>query len=712
MTKVPTPFATRLLAVWLSLRTRWLYGLFLYAFAIGMSGFALEIVRQRDQPPRLVHVLSFASGLKPNYTVGVRNVTSNDVAPVAARSLTAYTPLSDWRTSDQIATLPNLESVEMFTPASGDDLAWLATQPKLSSQSLLMTQNLLAVDLSRLSASQSLRHLRVLEAAGYRTEDAVAWPPNLEVLDLMGAHELPVRRLEELSRLPKLHTLAVRLNPRHPSSKLPEDAIAALTSFPALRNLYLLEMSHLYPDLASEAQRALPGLRVRPSTYDANRVSRLTAMCLVVSVWAAAVAVMLSPQFVAPQSLLLPGYRAPHVWMAVLILATGLAVVIGLLLVAGTDLLTALGLCGGTLTFVGLMIAFLGRIEPGLPGFTQPLMALPVFVFTVPVLMGFLWLSPGEVDWFLRGEKPWLSETLLVTGLVLTWDSGRWLTSLYRGVETAGRGGCPMAMLDFGGWKTWSLTINQSKRPSSWRYLLTGSEQRFDAVTSEPLHRAADRRRLWDAGTEITSRRAGLFMVLVSLVVFAGIFAWGNFVSGVEFEPEMLVGGLAYAAVMTIYLPAMFTYGRLPFFPMEVLRPVSRADWVADWFTMTAYDLLTPMAASVVASVLAAWLKQSSLPAIPYWPPICLLFCGVWLSIWGAELWLLTYRWAGIAVVVALLNMAGGMFAMSVSSSRFGWEAWMNSLPGVWTFAVASVLLGGCLLLGARRRWLTWELGA
>ncbi|HUQ69034.1 MAG TPA: hypothetical protein VM165_05900, partial [Planctomycetaceae bacterium] len=538
MVDVPTPFRTRLAAVWLSLRTRWLYVLFLAVFTIGTAGFAWELDRQRDQPPRLVHVLSFASGLKPNYAVGDRSRAGNDVQPLAARSLTAYTPLSDWRTTDQIATLPNLESVEMFALVNGDDVAWLAEQPNLSSLSLLMTQDLSADELSRLSASPSLRHLRVLEAAGYRTEDAVAWPPNLEVLDLMGAHELSVRRLGELSRLPKLHTLAVRLNPKHPSSKLPEEAIAALKSFPALRTLYLLEMPHLYPDLASEAQRALPGLRVRPSTYDANRVSRLTAMCLMVSLWGTAVAVMLSPQFVAPQSLLLPSYRAPHVGMAGIVLSTGLAVVISLLLLAGTDLLTALGLCGGTLTFVKLMIAFLSRIEPGLPGFTQPFMALPVFVFTVPMLMGLLWLSPGEVDWFLCGEKPWLSATLLVTGLVLAWDSGRWLTSLYRGVEAAGRGGCPMAMLDFEGWKVWSLTASRVKQPSNWQHFLTGSEQRFDAVTSEPLHTARDRRRMWDVGTEITARRAGLFVVLPGLAVLGGIFAVVNYVNGVEFEPE------------------------------------------------------------------------------------------------------------------------------------------------------------------------------
>jgi hypothetical protein len=709
-----TPLSTRLAAVWLSLRTRWLYLLLVAAFVCMVVGFGLELDRQRSHPPRLQNVLSSGQYLRPHIQLLSPTALSNDATLDEARSISAYAELTEWRASLQNATLPKLEAVTLIA-SRPDDLAWLALQPKLSTLKLMTIDKLSAADLSVLSEARGLRRLSVVDDVTYRTAEAIAWPPNLEVVDLSTSHGLTVQRLRELSQLPRLHTLSIRLQPVDQSSQLPDDVVAALRSFPALRRLYLLEMPTVYPELIHEAQRALPGIAVRPATYDEVRVSRLTGLVLLLSAWTALVGVMLSPQFVIAPSVLLPGYRRPHVLAATVVFLVGLAVTLGLMSFAGGNLLASVGLCGGALTFIGLMVLWMRRIDPGTPGFTQPFLAFPVFVFTVPLLQLMIWAMPGEMDWFLRGEQPGWAAALTLSGVLLTLDAGRWLTSLHRRVEAHGRGGCPLSAGDFEGWKVWALTAQQHRQPTSgWWDWYTGAERRLAAAIEHPATDAAGRRRLWRAGFQIGSLRGTTFATISILIFLGGLTVFNIlFVGEHPLRPGTLIAaGLGYAAFFAIYMPLIFLTQRQPCFPLELLRPVTRTDWVRDWFVVSAVDVSPGLVLAALALAVAWWQGLAPVPPPAHWPPIAALFLGGWVALWSGGLWLMTYRWAAIGLVV-LLSMAGSfLFALGVTSQRFVAYAWATSLAVTWTLAMTLLLLAAGLFFGARHRWQTREFAA
>jgi hypothetical protein len=389
-----------------------------------------------------------------------------------------------------------------------------------------------------------------------------------------------------------------------------------------------------------------------------------------------------------------------------------LGAVIGLLRYAGLDWLTAGGLCGGALAICGLLSALMRRIDPGVPGFTQPFLAFPVFVFVWPVVLAILWWSSGEFDWFLRGEWPGLSAGLILIGGLLTADMAGWLTTLARRVEEFGKGGCPLGM-DFQAWQVWAMTAAEHRKQQEWQFWLTGLDQRLNALaTGAPLD-GRSRRRLWEAGSMVTPLRATLFMLAITVATFAS-FAIVAYLAGdvPNLDPKLLVGGFVYSAVMAMYLPAVYKYLRRPYYSVELLRPVSRTDWVRDWFTLSAYELTIPFGL-VVAGALVGWRLQIwPVPAAAYWLPLALLFGGSFFILWAAELWLLTYHWSAIAAAFGLAIIACVMFGLSISSNRFAFEAWLQSLQGVWTLAVGSLLLGAGLAYGAHRRWLRWELAA
>jgi hypothetical protein len=474
-------------------------------------------------------------------------------------------------------------------------------------------------------------------------------------------------------------------------------------------------MPSVYPDLIHEAQRVLPGVTVRPAEYDQMRVSRLTGLVLLLSAWAALVGVILSPQFVIAPSVLLPGYRRPHVLAAAVVLLVGVAVTVGLMLFAGANLLTALGLCGGALTCMGLMVLLFRRLDPGTPGFTQPFLAFPVFVFTWPVLQLLAWAMPGEMDWFLRGEQPGWAALFLVTGVLFTWDAGRWLTSLHRRVEAHGKGGCPLSAWDFEGWKLWTLAAQQYRQPTSgWWDWYTGSERRLAAAVARPATDAAGRRRLWRAGFQFGSFRGTAFATIAILGFLGGMAGFNILVLGEQPLPQgtLIVAGVGYAAFFAIYMPLIFLTQRQACFPQELLRPLSRTDWVRDWFVVSAVDVSPALAMAVLAFAVAWWQGLAPVPPPAYWLPIMTLFVAGWVTLWAGGLWLMTYRWSAVVLVLLIAMVGSFLFALGVASQALTASAWVASLTGTWTIAVVTLLLAAGLSLGARHRWLTREFAA
>jgi 1,4-dihydroxy-2-naphthoate octaprenyltransferase len=148
---------------------------------------------------------------------------------------------------------------------------------------------------------------------------------------------------------------------------------------------------------------------------------------------------------------------------------------------------------------------------------------------------------------------------------------------------------------------------------------------------------------------------------------------------------------------------------------MELLWPVSRADWVRDWFVMSASDLAIPIAL-IAAGVCGGW-WFNLWPALPpaNWLPLGVMFVGVALGIRATELWVRTCRRPTNTGAPLLAGMAGGAaFALGVAAwmlvgPTVSLDAWLRSLPRLWAVALGILLIAGAVTYTAHRRWLRWE---
>jgi hypothetical protein len=626
-----------------------------------------------------------------------------------------YPSLARWSEPQQFVPLPEADRVVLYSSFTADHLRWLAAQPKLTTLTVAMTDDQSLTDLNPLSASSSLRSLRILRAAGDSSSEPLAWPPNLEVLDLQGTRPLARERLTVLSRLPHLHTLAVRLHAEPPSPELPADVMATLNSFPALRRLYLVEA----PDgSVRETQRTLTRVSVRAATWDSRRGFWVPVACLVVGLMVLFPAVALSPQFAGPSSMLLPGYRVPHAAVGGGLVAAGLAITIGLLRFGGVDWLAAGGLCGAVVALSLLFPVLLRRLDPGMTGFMHPGM------FTFFGLLVFVWptavplIGWGEVDWFLRGERPWLSAALIVTGALAAAYTARWLTTLYRRLEECGRGGSPLG-LDLARWQAWAANL-QDPILADRKGWLTAFDRRLDAAAFRAPGDAAGRRRRLAAGAQFTPLGASVVTAIMCGVCFAYIaitaYFRGDFAS---LDRQMVAMGFGCTLAAMVFVSTGVINARRQFHSMELLWPVSRTDWIRDWFVLSVRDLAIPILLAAAGLCVGWWFNVWPIESAASIVPLEVIFVGAVLTVRAAELWQRTYAPNMLAMVACVVcgviaGVSASLWWVVGSGATAGPAAveWLRSPTGLWTVALGTLVLAAGLMFGAHRRWLRWELAA
>ena len=715
-----TPLARRLAAVGLSVRTRWLYWC-LVALVVVTCLVVAVLVHQGPTEPRLASSVPFPFTPRPEATIGAPGAGGR-VAPGDAPSVAIRPALAEPQ-QQVFVPLAKARSVTLYAPFTAEHLRWLAAQPKLTALTLEMTDDQSITDLHPLSSSSSLRSLRVrMRNAGDGDGAPMAWPPNLELLDLQGADPLTPQRVEELRRLPHLHTLAVRLHDQHAPSALSDEMIATLQSFPALRKLYVTEAPAQLPHLVQETRRALPALQVRPSTYNDSRAWWVLILCLVVGQLVAILHMLQWPPFATPASVLLPGYRTPHVAVGVTLFAVGLGTVAGLLRFAGADWLTACALCGGAATMFALM-----PFDVETPGFTRPrlFLFLEVRVFLM-ALLGVIALE--ELDWFLRGERPWISAALILSGVLLVTYTVKRLPTAYRRIEERGRGGSPLG-LDPVAWQAWAATTRPNvirqlmeaqagkgpdetgKLPAVGQRRATGFDRRMNAAAPCAPGDPEGRRRLWVAGAAVTSRFL-MACTLVACALFSGCLHVAGYVTGNDppSSGALVLVPFGFTVVLLICLPAAVAYGRRPFHAMELLWPVSRADWVRDWFVMSARDISLAMLLAAVGAFGGWWFNLWLAPPLADWLPWGLLLVGSAVTLRAAELWLRTFAitWQPALAFPAIVAGAG---ISGFAVQRLDVGIFVSGLPGLWTLAAVSLLVGAGVTYIAHRRWMTWQLG-
>ncbi|MBI1345073.1 hypothetical protein GC163_02160 [bacterium] len=606
---------------------------------------------------------------------------------------------------------PQLKSLKLMIPISAEELRQVARLPGLEGLTLMMSQGLSAAELSVLAEAESLTYLKVIEATGYDLAvEEIHWPSHLQQLCLQGPRGLPLRRLKELQTLPDLRTLSIRLDPVHPTSTLPEDVIATLQQFPRLQRLYLQEMGHLYPDLVTHAQRDLSGVTVRPSDYDRQRLMHAQVIMVLFGCWLNLIMIQLSAQFVGPQSLLVPNYFRPHLLIALAVLGFASLLNGALVLYHGLSLIGGVGLFGFATTFSWLMTRLYRSSDGAVPGYTQPFLAFPTLMFLTFTGLLLIYLNPADIDWWLRGELPLWSVFFFAVGVYGLYDMTGWLIGLPRLLEATNRGGVPLATLDLKAWQEWQLRTMQtpSQRGLRRHEFMTGIRHRLESVLADGPSESR-RRRLWTASEPFTLTRMILTAATI-MGVFTGVAAiWrGESWNNSQVLTAFAGGALGYLAMLSVIFPLVLLFQRHQTYAIELLRPVSRRDWIRDWFRITAVRLLPAVISTGLLIALAWWFEMVTVSSPAIWTGFIAVWATSWFLLFGLGMWLISYRWAPylMAVLFPILMPIG--MALFVGPMK---QVWTTQTVWLWGLAAALMVLGGLSLWLARRRWWTWELG-
>ena len=710
---------SRLGAVWLSYRTRWLM------WIMAAVAFGPLFLLVRGLWPNLLgsmvvvspegHVLKSAEPSMPNPSP-FAEVDSNqgdgktDWANV--RSLDVM-DLNHSRRLLEKGAVPKLESLAIRFSVTDLQLAQLCELYDLKSLTLYDSSLLTPTGLKAWKNETSLKYLRLLNCRLAYDPRSLDWPTNLQTLICDDPYGIKVVRLEEWQQLANLTCLSTRLIPREDG--LNPGVVESLKRFPVLTRLFVQELGPQYPHLVSDLQSALPNLRVRPNSYDPAiglRAGTILVCGLLVLV---VMSVQMSSQFSTTASLLMPGFARSHLTPIIAAMLLMALLSFGLDLIAGCSVVGSLGLCGAFVLILAsgtrVVRYLISQNGTPMPGFNNP-QAIFAIVFPPMGLQFLINYCGSELDWFLRGQLPWLSVALLVGSILGAFDLLRWHIGLKRELEESGGGDVPLGMLDYGGWYNWgkelvALREGEGKRP---RLILRRSDSRRERSLEQiQSGKSVTSLMLWRLGSA-SNTLDWLHTVIAILIVFGVAGAWLIPDVWSQFGNIAAFGGLQVIAAGLV-MPLAFAWQRRPMQEMELLRPVTRRDWIATWFRGVASEMLPVLLVAIpfVAGVLwsGAWgswsVVQAALAIIIFVGALTIVFAvGMWILTLHALWQKLLIGFATYFVVVACVIMP-----IVIQYGKINWQA-----PTILVQIIAGLYLtAGVGLWVAYRSWMNWEVG-
>jgi len=613
----------------------------------------------------------------------------------------------------EVPLFPHLKSLQLMVPITVEELRQLSQLPELESLTLLISQGLTADELSLLADCRQLTTLKVIEATGYdQAKGEIRWPATLRQLSLKGPRGLPLARLQELQQLPHLQTLEMRLDPVHPTSRLPDEVIATLNRFPALQRIYLQEMNQLYPELVVQAQRNLPGITLRPSAYDSRRLMMVQVTMVTFGSWLCLILVQLSAQCVGSAAVMLPRYHRAHLGIAGGVLLFAMLVCGILLWRQGVSLMGGVGVFGFATTFVWLMTRLYRTSEAAVPGLTQPFLAFPIVMFLTLTGLVAIGFRGSHLDWLLRGHLPLWCAVPAGVAIYGLYDMARWMIELPRLVEASNRGGVPLGTLDMKGWQEWQLRSLKapSRKLTAWQEFLTGANRRLEAELSKPRS-VQNRRRLWIASEQMSLVRSTGNTTFIATVFVVGMGYWNDEIRNDVRAWIRISGGLVcYILMLTTMFPLLLLFQRHQTLSSELLRPVSRHDWIRDWYRISAVRMLPAVLGSALLIVLAWCADLIAFRSAINVAAAVALCAAAWFLIYGVGMWLISYRWTPYALVCTFPLFMMMIVAVATGPLQPLIADWFSSSLSLWLTALGLFALGALSLRQAYRRWWNWEL--
>ena len=709
---------SRLGAVWLWYRTRW-WGWIIAAsvtcMLVGLAWLAgsRESIVARSPVARTL-TSAEPSAPSPTPSASVVNGDVYKIDWVHLKSLTV-TDVAQCKPLMEKGAIPQLESLTILSKITDQQLTLLCTLHNLRSLTLYDGNSLTAEGLRAWKSQPRLEYLRVLGLNVGHASTSLDWPPNVQTLICDDTRGVVVQRLDEWRQLSKLTTLSTRLIPGE--NGMSDENLHSLKRFPTLKSLFVQELGPHYPHLVSDLQSALPNLRVRPNSFDPG-IGLLAVIILTCGLYALIfMAEQMLSQLSTTASLLMPQFVRSHLIpvIAVMLLTAGLS--FGLDLFAGCSVLASTGLC---LAFM-LILATWARLfrflqsqtvslMPGLNSFqilTSSGMFFPTCLFFLPNSVG------SEFDWFLRGELPWLSVAMLAGSLWGAVDLLRWLVGLNRELEESGGGNVPLGMLDFGGWTDWgkglaALRAGEGKRVPYAQRCMDSKNDRF--IEQLQAGNPVTTLQLWRLGCVASSTDwlQAITLVIVGIWI-AAAFLVPDTLS--QFKQMPAFTGFQTLA-MGLLLPLAFAFQRRPMQEIELLRPVTRRDWVTTWFNGVAFEILPVLVVGLVFGEIMLWSGTLGIWTVTDALLATVIFLGILSVVFSFGMWALTLNslWkialAGFLGYCALLSCL-----ITPPGLQFQKIEWWHT-PIIMVPLIAGLYLtAGVGFWIARRSWMNWEVG-
>lgn len=761
-TMVVTPLGQRLSAVWLSYWTRplmWIATL-VYLVAVTAVLFVLhdprppfeqwealvtdqqqriEFSSQRSQwdIQRRLHVTPHFPTPSPRMRFGPPGLPPSkhrgkEVQPADARTIEIYSesdiPADFW----EPGRYPKVEMVACYgQQTTPETLTKLLRTYRLKALTVNLSKDWTAKEFETLAQADSLEYLSIDFSRVLIDPAPLSWPKNLRYLQAFLYNAVPLARFQEWRQLPRLDVLSLRVAPEAMDKFLAPEIVAELDQFPRRPTLYLDTPQGTNGEPAVAAQPHFQRLAVRPAAVPMARLTLVFYGFVLLLIPTALALYHLSIQSMLPLMLLAPGAAAPHQNFAGRLFLLGGTVSAGLAMAYGSHWTAALAIgVSGLLWYRAQSSLLQGGKGLDAVGFAHPIIAaFPLMFLGVFFVVGMLLTSSypamiGEIDWFLRGQRPWLA--LGITGLGIF--AGRSLLKkvvlTQRGAHEAGYSQVPMSVLDLAGWGNALAQHAGTKLENQlrWNPMMQRRERRIEnALSNGPALTRWQRISIWMCGLHAHPADMTTVVVVIGLFFFAVYPVFRLLGEEVPIDRVSLLIPAMQTIVMFLMFPTGALWARRKWMAHELLFPLSRHEWKRDWYAMQAC-LLLPVPVLVGLLMLADTVLGGILqPTRVQIAMASAALLAAMVTAWAVGLIIATVRISWLTVVfgfvAAMLAMAA---AMATAASIAGGvipdatkqlDAVIESPTTHLIAAGLLTLVIAALVLWARRRWDNWEVG-
>jgi len=295
------------------------------------------------------------------------------------------------------------------------------------------------------------------------------------------------------------------------------------------------------------------------------------------------------------------------------------------------------------------------------------------------------------------------------------------MSMIRRSAEEAGMTQVPLSAIDLAGWNRAAtpLATRNLDRKLRWNPIMRSREQRLENVLNRgPALTRSQRIAVWMCGLLLHPLDFTRVFVLIVIMQFGAFLVMRECGLDMTVNRSIMFAGAFQMLAMFLFIPFGILWSRRRWMAHELLFPLSRQDWIRDWFItqMWMFSPILILLATLagIDTVLGGVVRPTSTEACI--AAVVLIYLVV--AAWGLSLRVAT--WTAWQCTQFLIAVTGGLFGLSFVFLALAWITGDNTssadavIASPWTAVVGivSALAGLVTLIGSTYRvWQTWEVG-